>query len=118
MINRITDLQTIRPLRDTNRLVKKLETQEAALPSPMLVAYNNPQKDRFAVFSYSPDQLKYQDAKTAWNHIFYPVNHAAPERGKGVQTVSQPDVNGQESQEANPSRVRGTSPKRAIWMTR
>ena len=65
MIDWMTDLQTIRPLRDNNRPVKQLETHKAAPPSPMLVAYSNPQKVWFAVFSYSPDQLKYQDAKTA-----------------------------------------------------
>ena len=44
----MTDLQVIRPLRDTNRRVKQLETQEAAPLSPLLVAYSNPQNVRFA----------------------------------------------------------------------
>ena len=61
----------------------------------MLVAYSNPQKVRFAIFCHSPDQLKYQDAKTAWHRIFQPDSHAAPEegpeRGEGAQTVSQPE---------------------------
>ena len=51
----MTDLQVIRPLRDTNRRAKPLETQEAAPPSPLLVTYSNPQNVRFAVFFYSPD---------------------------------------------------------------
>ena len=122
MIGWMTDLQAIRPLRDTNRWVKQLETQEAAPPSPLLATYSNPQKVRFAVFSYSPDQMKYQDAKTAWHRIFQPANHAAQEegleRGKGVQMVSQPDQNGQEPQEANQSWGRGTASKRARRMTR
>ena len=83
----MADLQAIRPLRDTNRRVKQLETQEAAPPSPLLVTYNNPQKVRFAVLSHSPDQLKYQDVKTARHRIFQPANHAAQkeglERGEG-----------------------------------
>jgi hypothetical protein len=81
MTDWLTDLQTIRPLRDTNRLMNQLEMHEATPPSPMLVAYSNPQKVRFAVFSHSPDQLKYQDAKTAWNRIFQTDSHAAPEEG-------------------------------------
>ena len=81
MIDWMTDLQSIRLLRDTNRLVKQLETQEAAPPSPLLVTYSYPQNVRFAVFSYSPDQMKYQDAKTAWHRIFQPANHAAQEEG-------------------------------------
>ena len=44
MIDCMTDLQSIRPLRDTNRRVNQLETQEAAPPSPLLVTYSNPQK--------------------------------------------------------------------------
>ena len=55
--------------------------QEAAPPSPLLVTYSNPQKVRFAVFSYSPDQMKYQDAKTAWHRIFRPANRTAQEEG-------------------------------------
>jgi hypothetical protein len=39
------------------------------------VTYSNPQKVRFAVFSNSPDQWKYQDANTAWRRIFHPDNH-------------------------------------------
>ena len=113
----MTDLQVIRPLQDTNRRVKQLETQEAAPPSPLLVTYSNPQKVRFAVFSYSPDQMKYQDAKTAWHRIFQPASHAAQEegleRGKVVQMVSQPDQNSQETQEAIQRWGRGTAPKRA-----
>ena len=81
MMDWLTDLQTIRPLRDTNRPMKQLEMHEAAPPSPMLVAYSNPQKVRIVVFSHSPDQLKYQNAKTAWHRIFQPANHAAPEDG-------------------------------------
>ena len=81
MLDWMTDLQSIRPLRDTNRRVKPLETQEAAPPSPLLVTYSTPQKVRLAVFSYSPDQKKYQDAKTAWHRIFQPANHAAQEEG-------------------------------------
>ena len=77
----MTDLQVIRPLRDTNRRVKPLKTQEAAPPSPLLVTYSNPRNVRFAVFSYSPDQMKYQDAKTAWHRIFQPANHTAQEEG-------------------------------------
>ena len=77
----MTDLQVIRPLRDTNRRVKQLETQEAAPPSQLLVTYSNPQNVRFAVFSYSLDQKTYQDAKTALHRIFQPANHAAQEEG-------------------------------------
>ena len=51
MTDLLTDLQTIHPLRDTNRLVKQLETQEAAPPSPLLVTYSNPQKSGLL---YSP----------------------------------------------------------------
>ena len=82
----MTHLQVIRPLRDT------LETQEAATPSPLLVTYSNPQNVRFAVFSYSPDQKKYQDAKTAWQRIFQPANHTAQEEGRewGEGSASQP----------------------------
>ena len=65
MIDWMTDLQTIRPLQDTNRPVKQLVTHETAPPSPTLVPYSNPQTVWFAVFSYSPDQKKYQDAKAA-----------------------------------------------------
>ena len=54
----MTDLQEIRPLRDTNRRVKPLETQEAASQSPLLVTYSNPQNVWFAGFSYSLDQKK------------------------------------------------------------
>ena len=105
MTDWLTDLQTICPLRDTNRQVKRPEMHEAAPPSPMLVAYSNPQKVRFAVFSYSPDQMKYQDAKTAWHRIFQPANHAAQEegleRGEGsANGLSQPNQNGQEPQQA------------------
>ena len=78
----MTDLQVIRPLRDTNRRVKPLETQEAASQSPLLVTYSNPQNVRFAVFSYSPDQKKYQDAKTAWHRIVNPANHDTQEEGR------------------------------------
>ena len=48
MIDWMTDLQAIRPLRDTNRRVKQLETQEAAPPSPLLVTYSNPQNAKTA----------------------------------------------------------------------
>ena len=47
----MTDLQVIRQLRDTNRRVKPLETQEAAPPFPLMVTYINPHHARFAVFS-------------------------------------------------------------------
>ena len=88
----MTDLQVIRPLRDTNRRVKPLETQEEAPPFPLMVTYSNPQNIRFAVFFYSPDQKKYQDAKTAWHRIFQPANHAAQEGGRerGEGSASQP----------------------------
>ena len=90
----MTDLQVIRPLRDTNRRVKPLETQEAAPPFPLMVTYSNPHHVRFAVFSYSPYQKKYQDAKTAWHRIFTRptmiLRRKGGSGGKAVQ-VSQPD---------------------------
>ena len=88
----MTDLQVIRPLRDTHRRVKPLRTQEAAPSSPLLVTYSNPQNVRFAVFSYSPNQQKYQDAKIAWHRIFQPANHAAQKEGRerGEGSASQP----------------------------
>ena len=74
----MTDLQVIRPLRDTNRWVTPLETQEAAPPFPLMVTYSNPHHVRFAVFSYS--------------RIFQPANHDAQEEGqeRGEGTASQP----------------------------
>ena len=77
----LTDLQKVRPLRDTNRTRKHMEAYEAAPPSPTLVTYSNPQKVRFAVFSNSPDQWKYQDVNTAWRRIFHPGSHEA-QKGK------------------------------------
>ena len=68
-------------------MVHRLEAHEAAPPPLLLVAYTNPQKVWFAVFSHSLDQLKYQDAKTAWNRIFQPASHSAPEEGtEGLET--------------------------------
>ena len=89
----MTDLQVIRPLRNTNRRMKPLETQEAAPPCPLMVTYSNPHHVRFAVFSYSPDQKKYQDAKTAWHRIFNPANHDTQEEGRerGEGSASQPN---------------------------
>ena len=107
MIDWMTGLQTIRPLRDTNRLVKQLETHEAAPQSPMLVAYRNPQKVQFAVFSYSLDQLKYQDAKTAWHCIFQPANHAAPEE---EPKRGERSANGQLTRQKRP-KATGVEPK-------
>ena len=105
MTDWLTDLQTIRPLRDTNRPLQRPEMQEAARSPPMLVAYSNPQKVRFAVFSHSPDQLKYQDAKTAWNRIIQPASHAAPEEEteeRETRTSGQlTGKNREEPQEAN-----------------
>ena len=100
----MTDLQSFQPLRYTNRMVKQPETQEAASPSPLLVTYSNPQKVRFAVFSYSPDQLKYQDAKTAWHCIFQPANHASPEEGPERGEGS---ANGQPTRQKRPSATGG-----------
>ena len=51
----LTDLQKVRPLRDTNWPKKHLATHEAAPPSPMLVSHSNPQKVRFAGFLNSLD---------------------------------------------------------------
>jgi len=80
----LTDLQKVRPLRDINWPRKHLATHEAAPPSPKLVTYSNPQKVRFAVFSNSPDQGKYQDVNTAWRRIFHPDNHEVQkENSKG-----------------------------------
>ena len=89
----MTDLQSIQPLRDTNRRVKQLETQEAAPPSPLLVTYSNPQKVvRFAVFFYSPDQMKYQNAKTAWHRILIDHNNITKLKQRIlVWAASQPD---------------------------
>ena len=118
----MTDLQVIRPLRDTNRRVKQLETQEAAPPSPLLVTYSNPQNVRFAVFFYSPDQMKYQDAKTAWQRIFQPANHAAQEegleRGEGSAKGQPTRLKRSRATGGDPELVRGTAPKRASWMAR
>jgi hypothetical protein len=77
MTDWLIDLQKVRPLRDTNRLMKHLETHEAAPPSPILVTYSNPPKVRFSIFSNSPDQWKYQDVNTAWRRIFHPDSHEA-----------------------------------------
>ena len=89
----MTDLQVIRPLRNTNRRMKPLETQEADPPCPLMVTYSNPHHVRFAVFSYSPDQKKYQDAKTAWHRIFNPANHDTQKEGRerGDGSASQPN---------------------------
>ena len=124
MIDWMADLQAIRPLRDTNRRVKQLETQEAAPPSPLLVTYRKPQIVRFAVFSYSPDQKKYQDAKrAAWHRIFQPANHAAQE--EGLERGGEGSANGQPTQSKRPRATGGepklgsrNAPKCASWMTR
>jgi hypothetical protein len=83
----LTDLQKVRPLRDISRPRKHLETHEAAPPTPTLVTYSKPQNFRFAVFSNSPDQWKYQDVNTAWRRIFHPDSHEAQKEkikgGKG-----------------------------------
>jgi hypothetical protein len=113
----LTDLQNFCPLRDNNRLIKHLETHEAAPPSSMLVTYSNPQKVRFAVFSNSPDQLKYQDANTAWRRIFQPDRHAAQKEGINGEEGSANGLptrkNRQEPLEVIPSRGQGTASKGA-----
>ena len=117
----MTDLQVIRPLRDTNRRVKPLETQDAAPPSPLLVTYSNPQNVRFAVFSYSLDQKKYQDAKTAWQRIFQPANHAVQEEGweRGEGSASPPTrLKRTRATEGDPELGSRNGTKRASGMAR
>jgi hypothetical protein len=103
----LTDLQKVRPLRDTNRTRKHMEAYEAAPPSPTLVTYSNPQKVRFAVFSNSPDQWKYQDVNTAWRRIFHPGSQEAQkESSKGEQGSAHGQPRGQKR-----TRAAGSEPK-------
>ena len=106
----MTDLQAIRPLRDTNRRVKQLETQEAAPPSPLLVTYSNPQKDEV---SGCKDIMA--------SHL----STGQPRCSGGRAGVGEGSANGQPTRSKRPSATggepdlgRGTAPKRTSWMTR